>query len=149
MNLPSQDWLYIWIVVCVLGILLEFGTRRLIAIWFAVGAGLAIFINYHGMSLWLQLGTFVLCGAGLSVLFRPTVEHVMKTVDDVPDKPQNAANDMINKVGSVVQVMPNGYYRVYINGQNWQAYSPDQLQVNDRVVVTGLNGVTLTVELSN
>lgn len=59
--------------------------------------------------------------------------------------PAEAGLDALLRSTGDVRVAEDGRIRVLVHGEYWNARSPDPLHVGDRVRVTGIDGMTLTV----
>ena len=53
-------WLYVWIIIVVVALAVEFLTDKAIFLWFAVGAIVAMIISAFAVVWWIQILVFML-----------------------------------------------------------------------------------------
>lgn len=71
----------------------------------------------------------------------------VKLIQAMRRPPAAGLDELAHGAGEVVSV-EGGDVRVLVHGERWSARSPDSLRVGDRVRVTGVDGMTLTVRRS-
>ncbi len=136
--------LILWIVVMVVGVLVEAATLTLISIWFAVGALGAAIAELLGASVTVQLIIFVVLSALMIAVTRPLLKKIM------PAKytPTNSELD-VGKQAVVIENIDNNRNegRVRLDGVDWNAVSDDGSVIKkDTVVIVKEVGTTkLTV----
>lgn len=136
--------LILWIVVMVVGVLVEAATLTLVSIWFAVGALGAVIAELLGASSTVQLIIFVVLSALMIAITRPLLKKIM------PAKytPTNSELD-VGKQAVVIETIDNDRNegRVRLDGVDWNAVSDDGSVIKkDTVVIVKEVGTTrLTV----
>ncbi len=136
--------LILWIVVMVVGVLVEAATLTLVSIWFAVGALGAVIAELLGASSTVQLIIFVVLSALMIAITRPLLKKIM------PAKytPTNSELD-VGKQAVVIETIDNDRNegRVRLDGVDWNAVSDDGSVIKkDTVVIVKEIGTTrLTV----
>lgn len=148
----------VWILLVVVALVLAFMAKSANGIWIAVAGLCGLFAAHYNFSWILQVIIVAVILVVLLVGLGPQAKRESqkdkyhepaKRDRDESDSlaATQASTSLINRPGNVVQVLANGNYQVLVDGQTYVAYSPDTLRMNDRVVVTGQSGSTLTVEL--
>ncbi|MDD2993901.1 MAG: NfeD family protein [Pygmaiobacter sp.] len=134
---------WLWIVLIVVFGIAEAMTIQLVSIWFCVG-GIAAFVTslVTPTNIGLQFVVFVGVSAISLALSRVLFKDKMK--------PRNVATnaDMVIGKEAIVlrEITPEAGGRVKVDGQDWAARSASALPVGARCKVTGISGVTLTVD---
>ena len=138
--------LYVWVAVIIIGVAIEAFTLDLSAIWFAVGAVVALIAASIGLEVPAQLVIFVLFSAALLLLVRPFCRKFLHTKKE----PTNA-DRIIGEPAIVVQDIDNlrevGEIRVF--SQLWTARSSDDavtIPKGSTVRVVAIRGVKAIVE---
>lgn len=90
--------------------------------------------------LWIAVPIYVAVAA-LSGLIYAKMMQVMRR------PAESGVGELLHSEGEVV-ALDGSDIRVLVHGEHWSASSPDSMQVGDRVRVTGLAGMTLTVRRS-
>lgn len=134
-----------WLLFAIALGLLEAFTVDLIAIWFAIGALVAIIPAMLMLPFWTQLMTFLVIALITLAFTRPVVKDVLK----VKRTPTNA-DLVIGMVGVVAEEIDNleERGRVRVNGLDWSARSDDgaPIEANERVLIKAISGVKVIVE---
>lgn len=135
-----------WIIAAIVCGAIEIFTAGFWFLWLA----LAAFLVAIGASLgWLaslesQLLIFALFTLLFIIFTRPLVLKFIKTNDTVSN-----VNALIGQHGIVTsKIDPIHFGQVKVNGEIWTAVSSREIEVNTRIVVTGIDGVKLIVEKS-
>lgn len=139
---------YIWLGIAIVLALFEAFTVQLVAIWFALGALVAILPAALGAPVPVQILVFVLV-AGLTMVFtRPFLQRVLK----VHRQPTNA-DAVIGQTGIVLEELDplEGTGRVRAGGLDWsaRAESRQRIPAGAEVKVLRIEGVKLIVELAD
>lgn len=134
-----------WIVVFVLICLLELATHQLVAIWFAAGSLVCVFLSYFEYPLYVQLIVFIVVSCVTLLLLRPyaikkvNVEVIKTNIHEAIDKKAIVIADFdpMTREG-----------RVQLEGMDWAARSIDDklLKKDDKVVVKAIEGVKFIVK---
>lgn len=134
-----------WLIIAILLGVFEAITVDLVAIWFAIGALVAIIPAAMGTPFWVQLGVFLVVGLLTLALTRPMVKRVLHV-----KKTSTNADRVIGMVGVVTKPIDNvtGDGRVQVDGLNWAARTDDGTPVEEKeqVLIKSIEGVTLIVE---
>lgn len=134
-----------WLALAILLGFVEANTVSLVAIWFAVGAVVAIVPALLQASIWIQLTVFVLVSILLLCFTRPLVRAKLnnRTV-------RTNADSNIGSTATVIRAIDplTGEGRVSVSGLDWAARSQDgqPVPVGQRVLVKEIQGVTMVVE---
>ena len=135
---------FIWLLVAVLLLVLEFMTYQLVSIWFAVGAAAALLISLTGVPFSVQLATFVLVSCVALIASRPLARQMMQS-----RKARTNADAVIGTEGVVTEAVDNLHERGRVSamGLSWSARSQDgePIAENQAVQVLGIEGVKLIV----
>ena len=138
-------WL-IWILISVLGLIIELGSGDLFILCFSIGALAASLTAALGLGIIPQLIAMALC-ALLSIYFiRPMALRYLHRND--PDRVRNA-DALIGREGRVSEaIAEGGTGRVAIDGDDWKAVSADgeAIKKGDKVKVVGRESIIITVE---
>ena len=138
-------WL-IWILISVLGLIIELGSGDLFILCFSIGALAASLTAALGLGIIPQLIAMALC-ALLSIYFiRPMALRYLHRND--PDRVSNA-DALIGREGRVSEAIPEGGSgRVAIDGDDWKAVSADGMAIEkgEKVKVVGRESIIITVE---
>ena len=124
---------YLWIVLAIAFLIVEFGTVTLISIWFFGGSLAALAAYYLGAPLWLQVLVFALVSLLLLLLLRP---FLRKYVD--PHKVPTNVDALIGKEALVTEEIDNllGVGAVKVGGILWSARSATGVHIPIGTVVT-------------
>lgn len=138
-------WL-IWILISVLGLIIELGSGDLFILCFSIGALAASLTAALGLGIVPQLIAMALC-ALLSIYFiRPMALRYLHRND--PDRVSNA-DALIGREGRVSEaIAEGGTGRVAIDGDDWKAVSADGMAIKkgEKVKVVGRESIIITVE---
>ncbi|MFK5705208.1 NfeD family protein [Ligilactobacillus sp. LYQ112] len=143
LGLTPTTLLWIWAGLAALFLIIELFTTQLVAIWFAVSSVVSLGLQVCHVSLTVQLVQFLVTGIILGVIFHPLAKHLLQRHGY---HPLNTAETVIGKHGRVTVAVKDGTGRVTVAGDDWKATADHDLPVGCQVVVTALNGVTVTVE---
>lgn len=132
----------IWILISILGVVIELFSTQLIAIWFTLASTISAIMCHYQIAIKWQWIQFVITGVVLAIIFHPFAEKILKTVNY---KPLNTPETILMKTGRVFKDN-GGQLRAKIADNNWKIVSDDELKEGDIVEVVELKGVTLTVK---
>ena len=135
---------YLWIVLAIAFLIVEFGTVTLVSVWFVVGALAALAAYYLGAALWLQVLIFAVVSLVMLLLLRP---FLRKFVD--PHKVPTNVDAVIGKEALVTEEIDNllGIGAIKIGGVLWTARSASgaHIPVGTVVTVQAVEGVKALV----
>ena len=141
----SQHVWLMWILVFVLGLIVELGSGDLFILCFAIGALAASLTAALGLGIVPQLIALALC-ALLSIYFiRPMALRYLHRDD--PDS--SNADALIGREGRVSEdIVANGTGRVAIDGDDWKAVAADSQPIakGEKVRVVGRDSIIISVE---
>jgi membrane protein implicated in regulation of membrane protease activity len=133
-----------WILVAVLCGAVEIFTVGFWFLWLALAALLVA----AGVSLTLlaslpsQLLVFALITLIFVVFTRPLVLKLIKSNDTFSN-----VNALIGQHGiSTISISPMNYGQVKVNGEIWTAVAAEEIDIDIRIVVAGIDGVKLVVK---
>lgn len=137
--------LYVWLLVLLVCIIVEFVTMGLTTVWFAGGALVAILAAALNAPVALQVALFLAVSILLLIFTRPiAVKYFNK------DRIRTNAESMIGRQAIVISEINNleGIGQVTVNGMEWSARSINDVEipVGEVVIVRAINGVKLIVE---
>lgn len=139
----DKIWL-MWAIVAMAFIVGEVFTAGFFLMWFGVGAAAAGIMAFLGLGIAWQLGTFMVVS---TVLFASTRRLADRLTKEQP--PGTGADRLIGKRGVVLEEIDNfkNTGKVRIDKDEWRADSAtdETIPVDERVVVTGVEGVHLIV----
>ena len=124
---------YLWIVLAIAFLIVEFGTVTLVSVWFVVGSLAALGAYYLGAPLWAQVLVFAGVSLAMLLLLRP---FLRKFVD--PHKVPTNVDAMIGKEAVVTEAIDNlaGTGTVKLEGKLWTARSADGSRIPAGMVVS-------------
>lgn len=135
----------VWMLAAVALGAVEAATVDLVAIWFALGAVVAIIPALFSAPFWVQLVVFLVVSILSLALTRPMaveVLHVKRT--------RTNADSVIGMMGVVIRRIDNieGAGRVTVNGLDWSARSDDgaPIEEHENVLIKSIEGVKVIVE---
>lgn len=140
-----MDPVYAWLIALIAFVIIEIATMGLTTIWFAGGALIALFLALTKISIYVQIGVFLVVSIALLVCTRPLAakyfnQKTTKTnVDSVIGK-QAVVLSQIDNLKEEGQVM--------LNGMEWtaRAYEDGHIIAAGAVVeVREVQGVKLLV----
>ena len=135
---------YLWLILAVLFLAVEFGTVALISIWFAGGALCAMVLALCAVPVWLQMLAFILVSAILLVLLRPFLHRFV-----TPYKTRTNVDALPGQEALVLETIDNllGAGSVKLGGKVWTARSVDgsAIAAGSVVRVERVEGVKLLV----
>ncbi len=134
----------VWTVVSVIFLIVEALTTAMCAVWFVVGAGVALVTAALGGSLWLQITLFVVVSGICLVLIYPQMKKMMNK-----DTQATNADMALGSQCVVTQRIDNlaGTGTVSLGGKTWTARSSNGeiYEEGAVVVVQSIQGVKLIV----
>lgn len=134
-----------WLIVAVVLGAIEAATVDLVAVWFALGALVAVVPASMGLPFIMQLIIFLAVSFVTLAFTRPIAKNVLKV-----KKVSTNADQIIGMVGIVTQPINNiaGEGRVLVNGLEWAARSDDGVPIDEKenVLIKAIEGVKVIVE---
>ena len=145
MSTPQVTMLIIWIIVVVLGIIIEESTSSLVSIWFSISAGIALVFAIADFSIYIQLAVFAALSLILIVATRPFVKKMMLNTEV-----RTNVDKLYGMVGIVKKTIePDDKGVVKVDFQEWTAISFNNklIEENTKVVIKGIAGNKLIVDV--
>lgn len=137
-------WLF-WVVVTVACLIMELTSGDFYVTCFAIGAVAGLVIEALGLPFWVQVLVFATV-AVLSLLFvRPHLVHLLQAN---ADHRVSNADALMGRIGRVSQtIVPGGYGRVQIDGDDWKAETPQSVTLSEgmKVRVVGRESIIISV----
>ena len=141
--LLNNSW-QVWAVVAVLCLILELSSGDFFIICFSIGAVAAVIGAAVGLSIYWQVGLFVLFSLLAIFTVRPFALRWLHKNE--PNRATNA-DALLGRTGRVTEAISvgnNGY--VQIDGDLWKAVSDTNIPVGTTVRVIGRESTIITVE---
>ena len=141
--LLQNSW-QVWAVVAVLCLILELSSGDFFIICFSIGAVAAVIGAAVGLSIYWQVGLFVLFSLLAIFTVRPFALRWLHKNE--PNRATNA-DALLGRTGRVTEAISvdnNGY--VQIDGDLWKAVSDTNIPVGTTVRVVGRESTIITVE---
>ena len=136
---------YLWIILAVAFLIVEFGTVSLISLWFVVGALAALAACLLGAPLWLQVLVFAVVSLVMLLLLRPFLRKFVN-----PHKVPTNVDALIGKEALVTEAIDNllGVGAVKVGGIVWSARSESgaHIPAGTVVAVQSVEGVKAIVK---
>mgnify|MGYP001422112890 FL=1 len=133
-----------WILVAIVCGTIEIFSLGLWFLWLAISAAfIALLVSLGILStLESQLLVFAFVTLMLIIFTRPLALRLFKTKDTVSN-----VQALIGQHGvTLTNLGPLEYGQVKVRGEVWTAFANEEIEVDTRVTVTGINGVKLAVE---
>ena len=138
--------LLLWSVLLLVFTIIELFTYEFFSLCFSFGSVSALVVSLFDANIVVQIIVFLVVSGLLVIFIRPIAYKVLK----VTHSPTNS-DMLIGKEGVVVEKISNLEQsgRVNVFGQNWAAknVTDAKIDVDSKIVVKSIEGVTLIVEL--
>ena len=138
--------LYVWLLVLLVCIIVEFVTMGVTSVWFVGGVLIALLAAALNVPVAIQVSLFLGVSILLLIFTRPiAVKYFNK------DRIRTNAESMIGRQAIVISEINNleGIGQVTVSGMEWSARSMGEdvvIPVGAVVIVRAINGVKLIVE---
>ncbi|MFI3325138.1 MAG: NfeD family protein [Clostridia bacterium] len=135
----------IWLILIVVGVILEAVSPQLVAIWFVFGFVAALVANLLGAGATVQIIVAIVVAVGCLIATKPLVKKIM-TQEDV----NTNADRYIGKTAIVTtEIKGDNTGRVEVSGSNWSAFCKEDItiEVGTKVVVEKIEGVKFLVKV--
>ncbi|SCW36836.1 Membrane protein implicated in regulation of membrane protease activity [Ruminococcaceae bacterium YRB3002] len=143
MSIPM--WV-LWLILLIIFAIIEAMTLGLTTVWFAIGSGVAMIMDFCGAPVVAQIITMIIVSIiSFIVCFiwiRPAIDRKGRGTE-----PTNA-DRTIGQEGIVIKAIDpiEGKGQVKVIGQVWSAKADSNINEGARIMVLGLEGVKLVVE---
>jgi membrane protein implicated in regulation of membrane protease activity len=133
---------WVWLILFVLAVILEFATLDFIGIWFALAAIPSFILSLFSVNPIIQFVAFALITIMLLLLTRPVVVKYFKT-----NEIKTNVDSIIGNIGVVTKaITPMTIGTVKMPNVEWSAISREDIPVGAHVRVLDVEGVKLVVE---
>ena len=111
---------FVWLGLVILFLIAEGATVSLVSLWFAAGAGVALFAALLGAGAWLQTGLFLVVSGALLLMLRPIVRRYL-----VPKITATNVDSLVGATGLVTEAIDNvtASGQVKLGAMEWTARS--------------------------
>ena len=137
-------WTMIWLGVLIAFLIMEAVTIKLISIWFAAGALVAMLIAILGGPLWLQILAFFTVAIVLFAMLWPVAKKHLN-----PKIVPTNTDALVGKICTVTQTIdPQEGGRVKVGDVTWSARTEEgaQISAGARVRILEIRGAKVYVE---
>lgn len=134
----------IWLVVCVLGLVVEAATTELVSIYFSVGALVSMILAIFGITFWPQLWIFIAVVAISLFTTRPLFLKYLKT-----NEIKTNVDALVGKRFTLLKEITNEQRgEINVSGVIWSVITNDNstVEVDSTVEVLSLEGSKLIVK---
>lgn len=138
----------IWFLVGLGLVLLEFTIPGAILVFFGVGAWIAALTTWIGLtdSLAWQIIVFSVSSVVLLLVLRQRLRGQLLGHTGAEQDLDHDLEEFVGKVVRVTEMIrPGDSGRIEFKGAEWEARSGHSFEPGDRVVITGLDGIRVTV----
>lgn len=135
-----------WLLLSLLCLILELTNGDLYVLCFAIGSVFASVASFFTDSIITQIIVFAVCTLLSLVFVRPVA---LRWLHKGEDNRLSNADALIGRIGRVSEAIEaGGFGRVAIDGDDWkaQAVNGQAIEKGDKVRVTALNSIIITVE---
>ena len=134
----------LWLIILVLGIVIELLSASFFAIWFSAGALVAIILSYLDIAISYQLIAFILVVIIGTILTRPIFKKLK--YNNVQSTKEQLIGKKVIVVDEISEIKPG---RIKDNGIFWNAKANQQIKKNEVVIIKEVQGNTVIVEQIN
>ena len=131
----------LWLIILVLGIVIELLSASFFAIWFSAGALVAIILSYLDIAISYQLIAFILVVIIGTILTRPIFKKLK--YNNVQSTKEQLIGKKVIVVDEISEIKPG---RIKDNGIFWNAKANQRIKKNEVVVIKEVQGNTVIVE---
>lgn len=139
-----MSYMLMWTIVLIAAIILEAITTDLVTIWFALGALVAIGLDYLGVGFTIQIVVFVVVSAICIVATRPIAKKYLRT-----NTTKTNLDRVIGKHCLVTTtITPDAHGEVKVMGNMWSAAGLDNayIEMGSYAEVVSIEGSHLVVK---
>ncbi len=145
MSLLLNNLWALWLIIALIFLIIEIGTVSLVSIWFVCGAVVAAILACFWDSIALQTAVFCISSIVFLLLFKKIYGKRTATRKTVSG---DVESSVVGKTGKASEKITPHCGTVKLGDVYWKAVCRDEtgIEKGDLVVVTGMDGTTLTVE---
>ena len=144
--LASVDaMIWVWLVLSVVFLIVEFVTVGLTSIWFAIGGIIALIVAIIGGPIWLQLLLFVVASIGLLLLTKPLVTKYVNA-----RMTRTNADSLVGKCIVIAERVSNTEQTgmALVEGKEWTVRAKEEgdiFEAGEQAKIVEISGVKLLV----
>ena len=145
LSTPQITMIIVWIIVFLIGVIVESQTPQLVSIWFGIAAAIALVCAIADFSIYIQLIVFSTISVVLVVATRPLAKKLTNNTEV-----KTNADKLIGKIGTILKTIePDNKGIVKVDFQEWTAISLNGklIEENTKVVIKGIDGNKLIVDI--
>ena len=130
----------VWLTIAIVALVIEIATCGLFSIWFVIGAIGCIPLAILKVPIWIQVGIFLLISSACICLLKPWARKYFKTKEfrDLTGTSCIITEDVDPATGSG---------KTKIGDVEWSVKSDTAIAKGTCVIVTGIEGVRLLVQI--
>ena len=132
-----------WVIVAGVFLVLELVIPGLVTVWFGLAGIVMIFLAPVIKDVNTEFYIFAVLSFALLLITRPLAKKYLykNNKDDI-----SFGNRTVGRETKIAKILDEGVYEVALDDKMWRAISTDNLEVNEKVVITGLTGNKLILE---
>lgn len=145
LSTPQITMIIVWIIVFLIGVIVESQTPQLVSIWFGIAAAIALVCAIADFSIYIQLIVFSAVSVVLVVATRPLAKKLTNNTEV-----KTNVDKLIGKIGTILKTIePDNKGIVKVDFQEWTAISLNGklIEENTKVVIKGIDGNKLIVDI--
>lgn len=145
LSTPQITMIIVWIIVFLIGVIVESQTPQLVSIWFGIAAAIALVCAIADFSIYIQLIVFSTISVVLVVATRPLAKKLTNNTEV-----KTNADKLIGKIGTILKTIePDNKGIVKVDFQEWTAisFNGKLIEENTKVVIKGIDGNKLIVDI--
>ena len=131
-----------WVIVAGVFLVLELVIPGLVTVWFGLAGIVMIFLAPFIKDVNVEFYVFTAISFAL-LLTRPIAKKYLykNRKDDI-----SFGNRTVGRETKISKILDEGIYEVALDDKMWRAISTDNLEVNEKVIITGITGNRLILE---
>jgi inner membrane protein len=143
-----ENMVAFWLLLGILLALSELIVPGLVIIFFGIGALITSLATWvFDPTLTVQVAIFLASSVGSLILFRNVIKK--RYSGDVDESDESSAKEFIGKKAVVTEVNINAReFSVEFRGTTWMAFSSEELNVGDEVIITDKKSIKLQIKKS-
>ena len=132
-----------WVIVAGVFLVLELVIPGLVTVWFGLAGIIMIFLAPLIKDVNVEFYVFAAISFVLLLLTRPIAKKYLykNKKDDI-----SFGNRTVGRETKITKILDEGIYEVVLDDKMWRAVSTDNLEVNEKVIITGITGNRLILE---
>lgn len=143
-SFPPEGMIIVWLVIVILGIILEAATSEIISIYFSFGALISLICAIIGLTFWPQLWIFIIVTIITLFATRPLFLRYFKT-----NEVKTNTESLIGKRFKLLKAVESDVLgEVSVAGVIWNVTTNDNssIEIDSKVEVLALEGSKLIVK---